>query len=176
MKLPRVPQRTTTGFVFSLVERALQEGIAKRQFGKAEIEQVLAFFGDEPPECVYCGDHNVVRWDHLVPVSRGGETVLGNIVPSCARCDDSKRDIPFDEWMLSDAGHSPKSRQVEDIHRRIERIRAYAQHFGYATRSLEERLNTEESMRLQNIRKNLNEVRKNMEALIADYHARTGEG
>ena len=86
MKLPRVPQRTTTGFSFSNVERAIQEGFARRQFGKAEIRQVLAFFGD-PSQCVYCGSPDVRRWDHVVPVREGGETVLGNIVPRICLAD-----------------------------------------------------------------------------------------
>jgi len=175
MKLPKAPQRTTPGFVFSLVERSIQEGIARRKFGQSEMAQILAFFDHEPPECVYCGDHNIARWDHLIPVSKGGETTLGNLVPACALCDDSKRDVPFDEWMVSDAKNSPKSRHVEDIARRIECIKAYAQHFGYAPRLLQERLNAEETGRLKNIQLNLSKVRKEIEDLIADYRARTGE-
>ena len=116
MDLPRAPQRTTIGFAFSSVERALQEEFADRKFGKAEIESILAHFGN-PPKCAYCGDE-VRRWDHLVPVREGGETVIGNMVPACARCDDSKRNEPFQKWMLSDVRFSPKSRQVSDINER----------------------------------------------------------
>ena len=72
----------------------------------------MAFFGKNPPECVFCGNREVKRWDHLVPVMKGGETVLGNMVPACARCDDSKQAFPFEEWMVSDAKWSPKSRGV----------------------------------------------------------------
>ncbi len=175
MKLPKTPQRTTTGFVFSLVERAIQEGIARRQFGQPEIAQILAFFGNEPPECVYCGSRDITRWDHLIPVSKGGETVLGNMVPACARCDDSKRDVPFDAWMQSDVKNSPKSCQVGDLDKRIERIKAYTQHLGYIPRNIEKRLDAEETERLQEIRLDLARVRKAIESLIADYHARTGE-
>lgn len=78
MKLPRVPARTTTGFAFSMVDRALRERLAERKFGRAEVEKVLEHFGD-PPNCAFCGDERIARWDHLVPVTRGGDTVLGNM-------------------------------------------------------------------------------------------------
>ena len=43
--------------------------------------------------CVYYGDQNVQRWDQLVPVNKAGETVLGNMLPACARCNDSHLDL-----------------------------------------------------------------------------------
>jgi len=183
MKLPRVPQRTTTGFAFSAVDRALKEGFARRRFGQAEIQRVLAFFAHDPPECVYCGESRVRRWDHVVPVTKGGETVLGNIVPACARCivpacarcDDSKGDLPFDEWMLGDARFSPKSRGVVDVEGRIARIQAYVQHFGYTPSDVLARLTEEEAKKLQSIRADLGSVRADIEDLIADYRARTDD-
>jgi hypothetical protein len=174
MKLPQVPQRTTTGFAFSEISRAIQEGFARRQFGNAEIDQVLSFFGD-PPQCVYCGSPEVRRWDHVVPIRNGGETVLGNIVPACAKCDDSKQHRPFAEWMQGDAPLSPKSRGVQDIEERIARIRAYAQEFEYAHSRLEDRLKGEEKERLETIRASLAQARDGLEALIADYRARKGQ-
>ena len=114
MKLPRVPQRTTPGFAFSIVKRALIESIAVRQFGKLEIAQVVAFFGEDPPTCVFCGDTPIRRWDHLTPVSKGGDTMLGNMVPACATCDDSKGGLPYDVWALGGAPNSPQTRSVRD--------------------------------------------------------------
>jgi len=174
MRPPRVPQRTTPGFAFSIVERALQQCLAARQFGREEIAKVLAFFGADPPECVYCGSYEVRRWDHLVPVKKGGETVLGNMVPACARCDDSKRDLPFEEWMMSETRWSPKSRGIRDVDQRVKRIKAYIQHFGYTPRSLEDRLDEHELERLATIRSGLQQVRKDFETLIEDYRTRTG--
>jgi hypothetical protein len=51
MDYPPAPQRTTPGFSFSIVQRCLRDCIAERQFGKAEMEEVVAFFG--AAECVY---------------------------------------------------------------------------------------------------------------------------
>jgi len=173
-KLPLVPQRITPGFVFSNVERALCDCLSRRQFGKKEIAEVLAFFNTDPVECVFCGNLDVKRWDHLVPIKKGGETVIGNIVPACAACDDSKRDKLFEEWIFSDVLGSPKSRGIKDINKRIKKIKAYVHHFGYTPSSLEERLNSQEKVKLGEIRSSLKEVRDNMEELIRSYRARTG--
>lgn len=174
MSIPRVPQRTTPGFAFSMVNRALQECLAVRQFGQTEIAQVLDFFGADPPECAFCGSPNVSRWDHLVPVNSSGETVLGNMVPSCARCDDSKRNLSFEEWMAGDARLSPKSRGVSDIDERIQRIQTYMQHFGYEVRAVEDRLTAQELERLRAIQAGLEGLRRDVDALILDYRTRTG--
>lgn len=175
MKHPKVPQRTKPGFAFSIVERALQACLATRQFGQEEIAEVLKFFGADPPKCVYCGSAEVRRWDHLVPIKEGGETVLGNMVPACARCDDSKRNRPFEEWMMSNCKGSPKSRGVRDLDQRTGHIKAYVQRFGYTPRRLEERLDEHERERLTTIRSRLQELRKDIEVLIEDYRARTGD-
>jgi hypothetical protein len=173
MALPQVPQRTTPGFTFSMIERTLYDCLGERKFGKAEIEKVLEFFDTSPPECVFCGSKDVTRWDHLIPVMKGGETVLGNIVPSCSRCDDSKRDLSFEEWMTSDTRYSPTSQETTDLDRRIERIKEYMRHFGYQPRRLKERLNEIELERLKAIRSRLLEIRNDVESLIEHFRART---
>ena len=173
-RVPRVPGRTTPGFVFSLAERVLQDCLGPRAFGKAEIAEVTAFFGADPLECVYCGSQDVSRWDHLVPVSKGGETVLGNMVPACARCDDSRQHKGYAEWMRSDAKWSPASRGVPDIEGRLARLRSYVDAFGYSPRTLEERLDERERAALASIRVRLQEIRQEIDALIAQYRERTG--
>jgi hypothetical protein len=173
-KLPRAPQRTTPGFAFSMIGRALNECLAERQFGQKEMAKVLEFFASDPPECVFCGSQEIKRWDHLVPINEGGETVLGNMVPACARCDDSKRDEPFEEWIISSVKGSPQSRGITDVVQRIERIEAYVQHFGYETQILEERLSRRELERLRDIQLRLQELREDVDTLIGAYRTRTG--
>ena len=174
MKLPKIPQRTTPGFAFSMIERALLDCLATRQFGLREIEQILDFFGFDPPECAYCGSHKVQRWDHLVLIKEGGETVLGNMVPACARCDDSKRHLPFEEWMESDCDSSLKNRGIMDIGQRIERIKSYIRHFGYKSRTLKDRLDDHDLKRLESIHSRIGELRRDIEELIKDYRTKTG--
>lgn len=41
--------------------------------------------------CAYCGGP-AETWDHIVPVSQGGRTVPGNIVPACKSCNSKKKD------------------------------------------------------------------------------------
>ncbi len=172
MTLPRVPQRTTPGFAFSMVNRAMYDCLGERIFGKQEIKQVLDFFDKDPPECVFCGSKDVKRWDHLVPIKEGGETVLGNMVPACASCDDSKQAKPFEEWMISDFDNSPKKKGIRDINQRIKRIKAYMRSYGYTPQSLEERLNKQEYRRWKEICSRLAEIRNDVDILINDYKAR----
>jgi len=76
--------------------------------------------------------------------------------------------------MMSEVGLSPKSRGVGDAEQRVERIKAYMQHFGYIPPSLEERLDEHEWERLTTIRSRLQELREDIDALIIDYRTRTG--
>jgi len=172
MEWPRIPQRTTTGFAFSVVERAIKEACAKRTLGQAEIREIIDYFGNKRLECVYCGSTDVKRWDHLLSISKGGETVLGNIVPSCSSCDDSKRDEYFEDWIRSDTECSPKGRGVKDIEDRIGKIRAYMKKYGYRAQPLEERLDKEEIKQLNNIRSKLREIRKDIEEFGEAYQRR----
>src|SRR3954451_3617762 len=143
LRLPNAPQRTTPGFVFPNVERAINDCLGRREFGKAQMQQVIEFFGAVPPECAFCGGRPVARWDHLIPITLGGETVLGNMVPSCNRCDHAKQHRPYREWMLSDGPSSLQGRGVKDIELRLEMLVKYAQHFGYQHTPLDQRLNHE---------------------------------
>lgn len=173
MELPKTPQRTTPGFVFPTVERALKECFVTRQFGQQEIMEVLDYFKPTSHECVFCGNPDIKRWDHLVPISKGGDTVLGNMVLACSHCDDSKQGNSFEEWMNGDAPLSPKSRGIKDIDKRIERINNYVRHFKYTPRNIEGRLDERELERLRIIRLKLLMIREDIEALISDYSTRT---
>src|SRR5437667_7166060 len=51
LEMPRAPARVTTSFAFSYVERALQESLATRKFGRQEMQKVVAFFAVDPVEC-----------------------------------------------------------------------------------------------------------------------------
>ena len=175
MKLPPAPARTTPAFGFSTIERALNDCLGRRLFGKREQDKVIGFFGKNPPECVFCGSPHVQRWDHLVPVCKGGETILGNMVPACARCDDAKRQLTFEEFMDGSGGHAPLSRGVADVQERKTRLRAYMEHFVYTPTILEQRLSEQERTALDRIRKRLEESRQEVKELVDAYRKRTGD-
>jgi hypothetical protein len=168
MKLPETPGRITPGFIFGDFERMLEECLSDRKFGKAEKLKVLEYFGDESPRCVYCGSTEVRRWDHLVAVRSGGETVLGNLVPACAPCDNTKGKTPFDEFLRG------RDLVREEAEERIERLRGYMAAFEYKVVPLDERLTDDESERLAALRAKAGELRAEVEALIEDHRQRTG--
>lgn len=49
--------------------------------------------------CAYCLCLNPESWDHIVPVSKGGKTVPGNIVPACTPCNSRKKDLDVWEFL-----------------------------------------------------------------------------
>ena len=64
------------------VPRAAQRRISRR-----------ALFARDGWECVYCGTSGVrLTLDHVVPKSRGGDSVWENVVTSCAPCNLRKGD------------------------------------------------------------------------------------
>ncbi len=95
-------------------------------------------------------------------------------VPACAHCDDSKRHPGFEEWMTSDIPGLPKSRGVKDVDQMVEHIKAYIQYFGHTSRSLEERLDEHGSERLMTVRSRLQELKKDIEALVKGCRMRPG--
>jgi 5-methylcytosine-specific restriction endonuclease McrA len=48
--------------------------------------------------CAYCGTQGDLQVEHVIPISKGGEHHLGNIVPACATCNYSKRSAPVEQW------------------------------------------------------------------------------
>jgi len=51
--------------------------------------------------CWYCGQQvgiNMLTMDHLVPLSRGGKSAKGNLVPACKECNNRKKNFLPMEW------------------------------------------------------------------------------
>lgn len=162
-KSPRRPSRTTPAFAFAMVERALREGIARRAFGAKEAALVSAFFG-EPLRCVYCDSLEVRRWDHLIPVADGGDTVVGNMVPSCGPCDDSKSKNPFAAWLRARAKRGAITSDAAEA--RIRHLQEYVEHFSYLPADLGANLSPELASQLADLRARLTVVRRDVEAFL----------
>nr|WP_245980221.1 HNH endonuclease signature motif containing protein [Gryllotalpicola protaetiae] len=82
------------------------------------------------PSCVYCGHLLVVRADgfsgrgtptkaqfgvdHIISLAAGGTHDARNWVPSCGRCNRSKREFSIADWIARDiaAGREPHARLV----------------------------------------------------------------
>lgn len=78
--------------------RAHEAGEAGPTISAAEWQLTLDAFGHQ---CVYCGRAGRLARDHFYPLSQGGRTVLGNIVPACKSCNSSKGNL-LPEDFLSD--------------------------------------------------------------------------
>jgi 5-methylcytosine-specific restriction endonuclease McrA len=51
--------------------------------------------------CHYCGRSTPPKdltMDHVVPLSRGGRSVKGNLVPACKECNTKKKELLPMEW------------------------------------------------------------------------------
>lgn len=49
-------------------------------------------------QCAYCRKP-ATTWDHVVPISRGGNSTPGNVVPCCMSCNSSKNNLDLYEWV-----------------------------------------------------------------------------
>src|SRR6266581_1192302 len=150
--------------VFKYLERALQEGLGRRDFGSTARKRAREFFG-EPLVCVYCGSEEWKRWDHLVPAMSGGEAVLGNIVPACQRCDDSKGRNLFESWLPVRARALGPS-WVREVPGRIKRLHEYQERFGYKHTTRESTLSAERLSELEDLRRRANNLQRDVEAFL----------
>jgi len=51
--------------------------------------------------CYYCKQKiqpKELTMDHIVPISRGGKTTKGNVVPCCKECNNNKKQLLPIEW------------------------------------------------------------------------------
>lgn len=100
-----------------------------------EVRNALLVLGmtAESVRCAYCGG-DCTEWDHLKPLisskaPTGYISEIHNLVPSCGKCNQSKGNREWREWIVSDANLSPKTRGVPDLAERIERLEGYERAF-----------------------------------------------
>jgi 5-methylcytosine-specific restriction endonuclease McrA len=98
---------------------------------EVEVDEVLQILGMARGACVcaYCGDKKS-EWDHFRAVVKdrkptGYITEIANLVPSCGKCNQSRGNRDWREWMHGKARHSPTTRQVRDIEDRMKRLEAF---------------------------------------------------
>lgn len=49
-------------------------------------------------KCAYCGEKKPLEQEHFIPLNKGGEYTVQNIIPACKSCNSSKQDKDFSEW------------------------------------------------------------------------------
>jgi len=116
--------RTQTGsFAYAKYQlrRSILENALEKDYTTEDYEAALKFFGG----CAFCGTKQAPRKDHLVPVIQCGDFIPHNVVPACQKCDDSKGQKEYHEWMRnSSSRRSLKARGLthEQVEERIKLI------------------------------------------------------
>ena len=95
-----------------------------------EVDEALDILGmDQGAVCAYCGD-TATEWDHLRPLvvrqqPTGYISEIRNLVPACGKCNQSKGNKHWREWMFGSARLSPASRGVDRLEERAARLQSY---------------------------------------------------
>ena len=95
-----------------------------------EIKEALDILGmGMDIRCAYCGG-TCTEWDHFRPLVEnqkpsGYITEINNLVPACGKCNQSKGNKKWHEWINSSANLSPRARGVKDLDLLISRIKKY---------------------------------------------------
>ena len=91
-----------TDHSFRLYHRSKSKGRKAKQRGSTALmltpDQLWRRWVEFGHQCAYCGADGDLHIEHVIPISKGGEHHLGNIVPACQRCNYSKRSAPVEEW------------------------------------------------------------------------------
>ena len=69
-------------------------------------------------QCQYCDKphtkNRTLTLDHIIPESRGGPTVVGNLVTACKRCNTKKTNTPLDAFLAKKPKLAAKIQQQVD--------------------------------------------------------------
>ena len=109
-----------------------------------EITHALQILEIDPEKvtCAYCGDQ-ATEWDHLRPLvlnqrPTGYISEIANLVPSCGKCNQSKGNKPWHEWIESKAPKSPRTRGIQNLDTKIKRLKDYERVFPVQPLDFEE--------------------------------------
>jgi hypothetical protein len=147
------------GFGLSMLDRAVKEYFAARCSSAQLLKLTDHFMRDGNVLCIYCDKQFATRWDHLHPVSKGGDSSPGNLVPACGRCDDSKQDRTIDEWAAGTSKHRPSAARLDAIRQRLV---DYQKEYTYAAIPFESKLTAAQREIYKRFRNKLEELREQM--------------
>jgi hypothetical protein len=130
----RMPKSVSVMGRSSSLTNSFVNGIVPTRFPtEEEVAEALAILGLQPGDlrCAYCGDR-ATEWDHFRPLvdrqePTGYISEIENLVPACGKCNQSKGNSDWRSWMLGTAKLCPRSRNISDLHERIERLARFEQ-------------------------------------------------
>jgi len=159
MPLEKLPTKMSGGFGLSMLDRAVKEFHAVRCKPK-DLEPLRQYFRKSGQiRCFYCERQPATRWDHVHPLTRGGDTQPGNLVPACGPCDDSKQHREIDEWAQSVSKHSPRPEQAQRIKQALVE---YRKQFPYEPREFEAKLSAAERESYKRFQEQLQALRTHL--------------
>jgi hypothetical protein len=154
----KLPIKMSPGLALSMLDRAVKEHFGQR-CTSSDLEAIAAYFERAGNlKCIYCGGPPN-RWDHFHPVSRGGDTVPGNLVPACGSCDDSKGKKTLEEWARGQGKHRPKASAIPKIEAEV---RAYQAEFTHAPQEFEVKLSSEQLSKYARFRQEIDRLRAHL--------------
>ncbi len=160
MPLDKLPVKMSPGFGLSMLDRAIKESFALR-CSPGDLDRIRQYFlKNGGLRCIYCEAETPSRWDHLHAVSRGGDTVPGNLVPACQRCDDSKQDKDLEEWVSGKSKHRPNPAVLAHIQAKV---KTYQAHFSYEPREFDAKLTEAQRATYARFRKELESLRAHLQ-------------
>ena len=147
------------------VSRGLREIVAPRQtMSTANWKSILSHFEGA---CAYCGslqtqENRGIVADHVIPATSHGEFVLGNIIPACQTCNDSRGNKCWKEFI--------KSKSISDLEARISKIEQHLLANPYVAPIPESVLTAEELRTYNEILRGWEEIHRKAKELYKSKH------
>jgi len=125
---------TITGRTSSITNSFVNGIIPRISPTEEQIKKILSLLGmdDETIKCAYCGS-KFTEWDHFRPLVEnkmptGYISEIDNLVPSCGKCNQSKGNKNWKEWIMGDAKLSPKTLCISNLHVIVQRLEAFSEY------------------------------------------------
>jgi 5-methylcytosine-specific restriction endonuclease McrA len=78
--------------------RNILSNLGDESFNESDWEETKKYFDNR---CAYCGEEDILLIEHAIPINKEklGEHKIGNMVPACKRCNQSKADRDYKEFL-----------------------------------------------------------------------------
>jgi 5-methylcytosine-specific restriction endonuclease McrA len=82
----------------NLLIRNILSNLGSEAFNEDDWKKTIAYFNNK---CAYCGSDDKLVMDHAIPINKEklGEHRIGNLIPSCEKCNSAKADKDYKEFL-----------------------------------------------------------------------------